>query len=117
MKRDEKHLAFIRALPCVICGAEAEAAHVRYSDASRGKVNPGMSRKDDRYVLPLCHGCHRTGQEAQHRTGEREWWQGHGIDPIPVCEALRAVSGDVEAGWKIIREMQKETNHVEPESR
>lgn len=104
VRRDEAHLSFVRALPCLSClGGPAEAAHVRFSDASRGKVNPGMGRKDDFYVVPLCHWCHRDGPEAQHRCNEADWWAGKGIDVLSICAALREVSGDVEAGWRIVR--------------
>lgn len=104
VKRDEAHLSFVRQLPCLSClGEPVEAAHVRFSDASRGKVNPGMGRKDDRYVVPLCVQCHRTGPDAQHNGSERAFWERRGIDVLSICAALREVSGNVEAGWRIVR--------------
>ena len=37
-EHDDKHLAFIRTLPCVITGKRpVEAAHVRYADLAYGK--------------------------------------------------------------------------------
>lgn len=88
---------------CVLCGAPAIPAHIRYSDAAAGKVNPGMGQKDDDYILPLCSRHHTDGPDAQHASGERQWWQEQGIDPIALCDALRAVSGDVEKGRRIVR--------------
>jgi hypothetical protein len=62
-----------------------------------------MGRKDDRWVVPLCHECHRTGKNAQHGSGEREWWEGHGIDPLPLAKQLYDVSGDIEKGLRVVR--------------
>jgi len=92
--KDVGHLRLIRACPCLACLAEpAEAAHVRYSDAARGKVNPGIGRKpEDRWTVPLCPRCHRTGTAAQHSTNERAWWEAHRIDPLAAAIALHRIS-------------------------
>lgn len=98
---DEKHLRFIRTLPCVVSGnnIETEAAHIRYSDAAAGKFNPGVGAKpDDKWTVPLSSDEHR----RQHSMGERWYWEGVGIDPIEVAKHLYAVSGDYEAGCKIV---------------
>jgi hypothetical protein len=77
---DQAFRAFVNGLPCCVCGtpAPSEAAHVR--QGMRG----GLSRKPDDagQVVPLCGGCHRTKPGAQHKRGERIWWQNIGIDPI-----------------------------------
>lgn len=99
-RHDEKHLAFIRRLPCCRCGnnIETEAAHLRRSDARIGFKNPGVGRKpDDFLVTPLCSRCHR----VQHETGEDNFWKGY--DPLLVALALYAVSGDQEAGERIVQ--------------
>lgn len=87
-RRERKHfpdyLALIRQLPCLICGARAEAAHLRYSSAEYGKVNG----RDDKWVTPLCPGHHRLYPDAQHQNGEFEWWQSHGIDPLKIAKKL-----------------------------
>ena len=97
------HLAFIRQLPCLttLSTYQIEAAHVRYR--APGKGSAGMGRKpDDCWVVPLSALEHRTGPDAQHKSGEAEWWQRRGIDPVEVARRLFEVSGDVEAGTAIV---------------
>lgn len=99
--KDEKHLAFIRTLPCLVTGneIETEACHIRYSDAKAGKFNPGVGAKpDDRWTVPLSSTLHR----EQHSMGEKRFWESYGIDPIEIAKQLYAVSGDHEQGCKII---------------
>ena len=45
-QHDEKHLAFIRTLPCVVCGndIETEAAHIRMMDPTVAKPMTGIAR-------------------------------------------------------------------------
>lgn len=87
-------LAFVRRRPCVACGAPppSQAAHVRYSDAARGHVNPGVGAKsDDRRCVPLCADCHLDAPDSQHRTGdERKFWARVGTDPDEVAARLWA---------------------------
>lgn len=83
------YLDLIRALPCVLTGRPAEAAHVRYGDPSRGKPETGMGQKPhDRWALPLCPELHRLHKGCQHDSNEREWWSQWGIDPIDACIRL-----------------------------
>ena len=95
-QRDKKHMGFIAQLPCVICGHEpVECAHVRFADAKWNKPITGLGQKpNDRWCVPLCHKCHRTGTDAQHRTNEREWWASKGIDVLWLCDALWRNTGD-----------------------
>jgi hypothetical protein len=106
-KHDPDHLAYIRSLPCLVSGSNfnVEAAHIRYSDARWKKINPGVGRKpDDCWTVPLSAEMHRLGEEAQHNGNERAFWERHGIDPLEIATALYAVTGQYEAGLKIIRE-------------
>lgn len=83
--KDEKHLKFLRSLPCVICGnpIETEAAHIRFACEEAGKRMVGKGEKpDDKWALPLCGKHHR----EQHKMNERAWWESKGIDPIKLCE-------------------------------
>lgn len=100
---DRAHLQFIRRLPCA-CGClrtPCDAAHVRYADLARGKTYTGKGVKpSDRWTVPLTRACH----EEQHGMNERAFWDARGIDPLDLAERLYAVSGDEEAGAKIIRE-------------
>lgn len=97
------HLAYIRQLPCCVCGnnIETEAAHIRYPDRTVAKPLTGMGQKsDDCWAVPLCSRHHR----MQHASDELSFWQGHGIDPIRIALALWRVSGDVEKGCQIATE-------------
>jgi hypothetical protein len=100
--KDDKHLKFIRSLPCLVCKREGEtqAAHVRFADAAYGKEEPGMGKKpDDWWVVPLCAYCHT----HQHNHGERDWWyQINEIDPLPICQALWDVTGVEQTGRRIV---------------
>lgn len=98
---NEKHLKFIRQLPCVLCmdNTSTEAAHVRMADRTIAKQNPGIGAKpDDKYTLPLCGRDHR----AQHQVNEEQFWIERGIDPVKLALALYSVSGDYEAGERIV---------------
>lgn len=98
--KDEAHLAFVRSLPCLVCGDDTttEAAHVRMADRSIAKPMTGMQTKcDDRFAVPLCNTHHR----EQHEGSEHQWWLNLGVDPIKVALALYSVSGEYERGWLI----------------
>lgn len=104
--KSERHLAFIRQLPCCIChnNIETQAAHVRFTcDA---KINPGMQQKpSDRYTVPLCNRHH----EEQHRMNEKVFWLTVGIDPHKLADLLWSVTGDHEAGERIALNATLET--------
>lgn len=98
-QKDEIHLDLIRRCPCLACGAEpAEAAHLRYGDAEAGKPITGIGQKPgDRWVTPLCPGCHRQGPDHQHSTSERRWWAARGLDPVSATARLWEMSRDARA--------------------
>ena len=78
--RSEKHLAFIRSLPCLVCGDDQtiDACHVRYSDSAYGKVNSGIGAKPgDEWTVPMCRHHHT----CQHSGSETGFWRGIGLDP------------------------------------
>lgn len=63
--RDPAYLAWLRKLPCAVCGrGPCEAAHQRLLGGGTG------SKPDDRYALPMCQGCH----ESEHRRGVVTTW-------------------------------------------
>ena len=110
--RDRKHLAFVRAIGCVLCYRPAEAAHVRYGDMEQGKPHTPMSRQPgDNFAVPLCSECHRDGPDAQHKSNERAWWVRKGIDPLKLAAALYEATGNYEQACAILRGMheRKET--------
>lgn len=95
------HLKFIRGLPCLICqdNTSTEACHVRMADGRIGKPNSGLGKKPpDWFTVPLCSRHHRD----QHSMGERLWWTAKGLDPILIALALYAVSGNQEAGERVL---------------
>jgi hypothetical protein len=99
-QQSDKHLAFIRGLPCLVCqdNTSTEAAHLRLSDPRVGKRQVGTSEKpDDKWTLPLCGRHHR----EQHTTNERLFWRG--TDPVLVALALWAASGNHDIGEGIVR--------------
>lgn len=87
-ERDDKHLRFIRSLPCCICGRyDVEAAHIRTASLAHGKNHTGMGEKpSDKWTVPLCVGHHR----EQHTMNEMTFWKLHGIDPFMLALTLRA---------------------------
>lgn len=103
--RDNGHLAFVRRLPCAACPhpGPCDPAHLRLADAARGKPYTGKGVKpDDRWTTPLCRPCH----ERQHSGSETAFWSALGIDPISLCEAIYAVSGDYDAAVRAIRRVR-----------
>lgn len=98
-RTSRSHADFIRSLPCCCCGAppRSEQAHIRTG------TDGGMSlRPSDRYSVPLCPSCHRTGPNPQHQTklSEAEWWAEKGVDPYGLAEHLWTKSGDLSAGTR-----------------
>ena len=80
-RRDKQHLRSVATRPCLVCGrAPSDAHHLRFAEART------LGRKvSDEFTVPLCRSHHR----ALHEAGdERAWWQGFGIDPLPVAHKL-----------------------------
>lgn len=104
-RRDEKHLAFIRTLPCIICDdpTSTQACHIRFADLRIGKDNPGVGQKpDDRFTLPQCGKHHR----EQHSMNEREFWKQYGIDAVLTALAIYSVSGDAQEAEYIMSNLR-----------
>ena len=55
-------------------------------------------KPSDRYSLPLCTRCHA----LQHEFGELTFWSALRIDPLNVALRLWTVSGDINAGERIV---------------
>lgn len=101
-EKDEKHLRFIRSLPCCICGAAgSDPAHIRSASLIHGKSSTGMAEKpSDSWVTPLCRAHH----DEQHKAGdELKWWASKGVDPFGLALALHHASGDEEIAEGILR--------------
>jgi hypothetical protein len=98
---DPAHLSFIRKLPCCVTGSSytVEAAHIRAGSAVHRKKHTGLQQKpDDCWTLPLCAPSHR----EQHQGDELAFWRKHEIDPFELAVRLYEISGDVDAGRRII---------------
>jgi hypothetical protein len=82
--RNLKYLAWIRTLPCLVCGVTTgiEAAH----------TGPhGMAQKSpDTSAIPLCVKHHRTGRDSYHKLGARAFERHHQLDIGAVVARLRA---------------------------
>lgn len=106
-ERDQKYLAAIRQLPCLICGKCpcGEAAHIRMADLFLGKPPTGMGEKpSDKWTVPLCHLHHM----EQHQHGERIWWETiHWIDPTILAAELYALRYDVFAMTAVINRSRR----------
>ena len=103
---DNRHLAFIRRLPCAACGiaGPCDAAHLRAGDITIGKRHTGKAEKpSDKWTLPMCRPCHA----RQHSGAELAFWSALGIEPFDLCQALYAVSGDTTAAEAILRRSQE----------
>ncbi len=106
-QHNDRHLDFVRSLPCVVCGnnIETEAAHIRMSASWVGKRQTGKGEKpDDAWTIPLCGRHHR----EQHQGSERAFWSTNltasPLLPFLIALALWKASGDHEVGEMIVRE-------------
>ena len=76
-----EHLRFVAEQPCLVCGrSPSHAHHIRYAQPR------GLGLKvSDEFTVPLCAIHH----SENHTTGnERQWWQEHNLDPLPVAHRL-----------------------------
>lgn len=88
--QEPDYRALIQRLPCLSCGVEpcGECAHVRFASGAFGKAS-GLGKKPDwKWCLPLCRDDHLNAKDAQHKQNERAFWEGLGIEPLPLCVAL-----------------------------
>lgn len=89
---DERHLDFIRSLPCLICGADSEAHHLLRVPEK------GMGRKaDDSHTVPLCRTHHR----GLHDSGDETGYLGHAVE---LSEQLYGRSGSWDACMSLIED-------------
>lgn len=83
--RNWKYKAWIRSLPCAVCGSSpSEAAHT----GSDG----GMRQKSSDYsCIPLCSDCHTQSPQAYHRIGRAEFEFAHNLDIAELVRRLHAI--------------------------
>ena len=86
--RDEAYLAWIRAMPCIACGAAGR------SQAAHTGSDGGMSQKASDYsCVPLCADCHTQASGAYHRIGKRAFEQRMGL-------VFALIVDQLNAGWR-----------------
>jgi len=100
-KKNPKHLAYIRTLPCATCQALApsEACHIRYQN------DGGMGTKpSDFATIPQCHECHMKSHE-----GQLSFWGGEdGIEKAKTLAlALWTLTGDWGRGVRIVLKFRR----------
>ena len=87
--RDEKHLRFIRSLPCCIPGCsqgDTDAAHLRTASLEHGKRGLGLQEKaSDCWTVPLCRFHH----SEQHSMNEMGFWKRYGLNPFILAIKLK----------------------------
>jgi len=79
--RDNAHLKFVAARPCLVCGRKpCDPHHLRFAQSR------ALGRKvSDEFTVPLCRTHHR----ALHRSGDEAlWWQTVGHDPMKTARKL-----------------------------
>jgi hypothetical protein len=80
--RSRHYLAWIRTLPCFVCGVTRgiEASH----------TGPhGLGQKSSDYsAIPLCYKHHRTGSDSYHRLGPRQFCEVHNVDIRAIVSRL-----------------------------
>ena len=79
--RSRTYLAWIRTLPCAVCG------ETRGIEASHTGPH-GLGQKSSDYsTIPLCARHHRSGVDSYHKLGPRKFSQRHDLD-IPALVRL-----------------------------
>ena len=92
--RNPRYLAWIRTLPCLVCGARRgiEASHT--GPHGLGQKSPDAS------AIPLCARHHRTGKDSYHKLGPRKFAELHALDVQAIVRKLNLKPTiRVEAGW------------------
>lgn len=104
-EKDDKHLAWLRTLPCAISGRRpTEACHIRFSDPTYGKFETPMHVKPhDKWAVPLHPDLHR----EQHSQNERQFWLKYGLDPCRIASALYGETGNDEAAEVILQQARQ----------
>ena len=83
--RNWKYRAWIRSLPCAICGrTPSEAAHTGSDHGLRQKAS-------DYTCVPLCTFCHTFGPHSYHILGRRAFEAFHALGLENTVEQLKAL--------------------------
>ena len=64
----ERHLKRVRELPCLACGSQAEAHHVR-------ALGSASTKASDFFAIPLCPCHHRADSEWTSIHGDKQMFE------------------------------------------
>lgn len=80
--RNARYLAWIRTLPCIVCGSRwsVEASHT--GPHGLGQKSPDSS------AIPLCARHHRTGSDSYHKLGPKRFAAEHNLDIAAIVRRL-----------------------------
>src|SRR5690348_3116924 len=93
-------MAWIRSLPCLICGR-------RISEAAHLGTRAFGQKCTDRETGPLCAWDHRLGPQSHHVLGRR-FWQHHRIDRAKLIRELNESYKGLKRNIDVCRELAKE---------
>ena len=104
----KRHLKFVAAQACLICGRQpADPHHLGFAQPR------ALGRKvSDEFTVPLCRAHHR----EVHRSGnEQEWWKPYNLDPHTVASALWVQTHSVASAaqvWSLDQASELPAKHV-----
>lgn len=100
--RHPQHVAFVRELPCCKCGSSWGI--IEHHLLRTKKHLHGISKRvPDTKIVSLCGGCHT---ELHDVIGdERKFFGGKNTEQL--ADALFNVTGDLQAGTKLVYEFMK----------
>ena len=80
--RSRTYLAWIRTLPCAVCG------ETRGIEASHTGPHGIGQKSSDYSAIPLCDKHHRTASDSYHKLGPRKFSQRHSLDVTALVRLL-----------------------------
>ncbi|MFN0263107.1 Rad52/Rad22 family DNA repair protein [Tepidamorphus sp. 3E244] len=79
--RSKSHLHYVRAQPCLVCGASpSDPHHLNFAQPRAMGMKAG-----DNFTVPLCRTHH---SELHNSGGERQWWETRNLDPLVEAKRL-----------------------------
>ena len=80
--RSRLYLAWIRTLPCIVCGS------TRGIEASHTGPHGLGQKSSDFSAIPLCGAHHRKGRDSYRKLGPRKFSEVHGLDVRAIVTRL-----------------------------
>lgn len=93
-----QHLTWIKTLPCCVCLGRTRDPHHLLENVDG--LPKGVGRKNaDKWAIPVC----RLDHDQAHAAGNDEvYFRKRDIDARSLAQALWRVSGDTEAGLRLV---------------